>query len=360
MRRMMEVVDGEYQTIKSKDGAYVREHFFNTPELKELVADWSDDDIWNLNRGGHDPHKVYAALPRRGQPQGPADGDPRQDDQGLRHGRVRRGAEHHAPAEEDVARRRSAASATASSIPGARRQARRSARTSRFAEGSPELEYMRARRMELGGYLPARRRKAARARRCRSSPRSSASSRAPTTARSRRRWRSCRSCSSCCATRTSASTSCRSFPTNRARSAWRACSGSSASGTSRGSSTRREDADQLMFYKEIEGRADPAGRHQRGRRDVRLDRGGDVVLDARRADDPVLHLLLDVRLPARRRPRVGGGRHALARLPARRHRRAHDAERRRACSTRTATRISCRRRSRTASRTTRRSATRSR
>jgi pyruvate dehydrogenase E1 component len=62
MRRMMECVDGEYQTFKSKDGAYVREYFFNTPELKELVADWSDADIWALNRGGHDPHKVYAAF----------------------------------------------------------------------------------------------------------------------------------------------------------------------------------------------------------------------------------------------------------------------------------------------------------
>jgi pyruvate dehydrogenase E1 component len=61
-RRMMEVVDGEYQTYKSKSGAYVREHFFNTPALKALVADWSDDDIWALDRGGHDPHKVFAAY----------------------------------------------------------------------------------------------------------------------------------------------------------------------------------------------------------------------------------------------------------------------------------------------------------
>ena len=74
------------------------------PELKALVADYSDDDIWQLNRGGHDPFKVYAALSRGGQPQGPADRDPRQDDQGLRHGRGGRGAEHHASAEEDVAR----------------------------------------------------------------------------------------------------------------------------------------------------------------------------------------------------------------------------------------------------------------
>jgi pyruvate dehydrogenase E1 component len=61
-QRMMACVDGDYQTFKSKDGAYVREHFFNSPALKALVADWSDDDIWQLNRGGHDPHKVYAAY----------------------------------------------------------------------------------------------------------------------------------------------------------------------------------------------------------------------------------------------------------------------------------------------------------
>src|SRR6188472_2678670 len=48
MQRMMECVDGEYQTFKSKDGAYVREYFFNTPELKAMVADWSDKDIWDL------------------------------------------------------------------------------------------------------------------------------------------------------------------------------------------------------------------------------------------------------------------------------------------------------------------------
>src|SRR4051795_11156664 len=62
MRRMMDVVDGEYQTYKSESGAFVREHFFNTPELKALVAEWSDEEIWNLNRGGHDPHKIYAAF----------------------------------------------------------------------------------------------------------------------------------------------------------------------------------------------------------------------------------------------------------------------------------------------------------
>ncbi len=65
LKRMEEVVDGEYQTYKSKDGAYVRQHFFGKyPELLELVADMSDDEIWHLNRGGHDPFKVFAAYSR--------------------------------------------------------------------------------------------------------------------------------------------------------------------------------------------------------------------------------------------------------------------------------------------------------
>jgi len=62
-KRMMECVDGEYQTFKARDGSYVRKHFFGKyPELLEMVANMSDDDIWRLNRGGHDPHKVYAAY----------------------------------------------------------------------------------------------------------------------------------------------------------------------------------------------------------------------------------------------------------------------------------------------------------
>ena len=62
-KRMEECVDGEYQNFKAKDGAYVREHFFGKyPELKAMVANMSDEDIWRLNRGGHDPHKVYAAY----------------------------------------------------------------------------------------------------------------------------------------------------------------------------------------------------------------------------------------------------------------------------------------------------------
>ncbi|MXY57386.1 MAG: pyruvate dehydrogenase (acetyl-transferring), homodimeric type, partial [Gammaproteobacteria bacterium] len=62
-QRMNEAVDGEYQNYKAKGGAYTREHFFGAhAELKKLVENLSDDDIMRLNRGGHDPFKVYAAY----------------------------------------------------------------------------------------------------------------------------------------------------------------------------------------------------------------------------------------------------------------------------------------------------------
>src|SRR6059036_1218583 len=70
---MMDVVDGDYQAMKANDGAFVRKHFFGRhPKALEMVAKMSDDDIWRLQRGGHDPQKVYAAFHRaynhKGQP----------------------------------------------------------------------------------------------------------------------------------------------------------------------------------------------------------------------------------------------------------------------------------------------------
>lgn len=60
---MEETVDGEYQAYKANDGAYVREHFFGKdPKTLEMVSRMSDEAIWRLNRGGHDPNKVYAAF----------------------------------------------------------------------------------------------------------------------------------------------------------------------------------------------------------------------------------------------------------------------------------------------------------
>ena len=62
---MMDVVDGDYQAMKANDGAFVRKNFFGRhPKLLEMVAKMSDEDIWRLQRGGHDPQKVYAAFHR--------------------------------------------------------------------------------------------------------------------------------------------------------------------------------------------------------------------------------------------------------------------------------------------------------
>ncbi|MEM1243224.1 MAG: pyruvate dehydrogenase (acetyl-transferring), homodimeric type [Pseudomonadota bacterium] len=73
LKRMEECIDGEYQNFKARDGAYVREKFFGKyPELAAMVANMSDEEIWHLNRGGHDSHKVYAAyqqaISHEGQP----------------------------------------------------------------------------------------------------------------------------------------------------------------------------------------------------------------------------------------------------------------------------------------------------
>jgi pyruvate dehydrogenase E1 component len=72
LRQLMEeTVDGDYQTFKSKDGAYIREHFFGKyPETAALVADWTDEQIFSLNRGGHDPEKVYTVFKRASETKG--------------------------------------------------------------------------------------------------------------------------------------------------------------------------------------------------------------------------------------------------------------------------------------------------
>ena len=161
LKRMEEAVDGEYQKFKSRDGAYVREHFFGKyPELKAMVANMSDEDIWRLNRGGHDPHKIYAAyhaaVNHRGQPTV----DPGQDRQGLRHGRRGRGQEHRAPAEEDAASRCCASSATASRSRSATTGSPTCPTSSRRTT-PPEMNYLRERRAQLGGSIPQRRRRTA-------------------------------------------------------------------------------------------------------------------------------------------------------------------------------------------------------
>jgi pyruvate dehydrogenase E1 component len=73
LKRMEECCDGDYQTYKARGGRYTRDHFFGKyPELADMVANMTDEDIWRLNRGGHDPVKIYtayaAAMAHRGQP----------------------------------------------------------------------------------------------------------------------------------------------------------------------------------------------------------------------------------------------------------------------------------------------------
>ncbi|ULJ65617.1 pyruvate dehydrogenase (acetyl-transferring), homodimeric type [Wielerella bovis] len=156
-QRMEEVLDGDYQTYKSKDGAYVREHFFNTPELKAMVANMSDDEVWALNRGGHDPHKIYAAyheavnnaggrptvilaktikgygMGASGEGQNVAHQAKKMDVASLKQFRTRFGIQ---VTDEQI---------DSGDLP-----------YFRFPEDSEEMRYLRERRNALGGYLPVR------------------------------------------------------------------------------------------------------------------------------------------------------------------------------------------------------------
>jgi transketolase N-terminal domain/subunit len=237
-QRMMEAVDGEYQTFKAKDGAYVREHFFNTPELKELVADWTDDQVWALNRGGHDIFKIFSAyksaVEHKGQPTlilaktikgfgmgqaGEAMNISHQQKK-LDYDAIKRFRDRFSlPVRDDQIKE----------LP-----------YLKFAEGSPELTYMRQRRMDLGGYLPKRRRSAA--------PlevpelaafdtllKASGEGREVSTTMA-----IVRLLNILLKDKRSAATSSRSCPTNHALSAWKACSARSASGTRKARNTFRK------------------------------------------------------------------------------------------------------------------------
>jgi len=160
LKRMEECVDGEYQAFKANDGAFVRKHFFGKyPELLDMVADMSDDDIWRLNRGGHDPHKIYAAysaaVKHKGQPtvilaktiKGYGMGESGEG-QNITHQQKKMGT---------------------SSIKAFRDRFRVPVKDDQLGdvpfyrppEDAPEMQYLRNRIEALGGSLPARRRKAA-------------------------------------------------------------------------------------------------------------------------------------------------------------------------------------------------------
>jgi pyruvate dehydrogenase E1 component len=152
---MEEAVDGEYQAYKAKGGAYTREHFFGKyPELLEMVADMSDEDIWRLNRGGHDPHKVYAAYAEatehEGRPtvilaktvKGYGMGEAGEG-QNITHSQKKMG-EHALKAFRDRF-----------DIP-IDDEKIAEAPFYKFPEDSVEMKYMRAQREKLGGYMPQR------------------------------------------------------------------------------------------------------------------------------------------------------------------------------------------------------------
>ncbi len=160
LRRIMEeTLDGEYQAYKANDGKFVREHFFGKhPKLLEMVSRMSDEDVWRLNRGGHDPHKVYAAFAsaaaHKGQPsvilaktiKGYGMGDvgqaknPTHQQKKLDIDSVREFRDRfNIPIPDDQVDK----------IP-----------YFKPADDSPEMKYLHERRQALGGYLPHRRVKA--------------------------------------------------------------------------------------------------------------------------------------------------------------------------------------------------------
>ena len=157
-KRMEECVDGEYQAFKSRDGAYVRKEFFGKyPELLEMVSGMTDEEVWQLRRGGHDPIKVYAALRRRGRHRGQptvilaktikgygmgAAGE----GMNITHQQKKMGLE-----ELKTFRDRFKIPVTDEQIA--------EVPFYRPAEDSVEIQYLRKRREALGGSLPQRRRK---------------------------------------------------------------------------------------------------------------------------------------------------------------------------------------------------------
>src|SRR6188472_1013167 len=158
LQLMEECVDGEYQDFKSKSGAYVREHFFGKyEELKALVADMSDDEIWGLTRGGHDPVKVFAAyaaaVKHTGQPT-------------LLLPKTVKGYGMGESGEGQMIAHQ-AKKMTQDALRGFRDRFQIPVSDEQLAsvpfiklpDDSPEMKYLHARRAALGGYLPVRRRK---------------------------------------------------------------------------------------------------------------------------------------------------------------------------------------------------------
>jgi len=152
--RMAEIVDGDYQNYKAKDGAFVREHFFNSPELKAMVAHMSDNDIWRLNRGGHDPHKVYAAYKKATDHKGQPTVLLTKTVKGYGMGEAGEG-QNTTHSQKKMDSDALATFAERFNIPLTEEQIAK-AEYYKPAEDSTEMQYMHAQRKKLGGYLPSR------------------------------------------------------------------------------------------------------------------------------------------------------------------------------------------------------------
>ena len=154
-RLMEECVDGEYQNFKSKDGAFVRENFFGKyPELKEMVANMSDQEIWYLNRGGHDAKKVYAAYAAAAAHKGAPTVILAKTVKGFGMGKAGEGLnvahQQKKLVDEDLKAVRDRFNIQISDEELAGLAFRKP------AKDSEELKYLQERRAVLGGYLPAR------------------------------------------------------------------------------------------------------------------------------------------------------------------------------------------------------------
>ena len=157
-KRMEECVDGEYQNFKAKGGAYTREHFFGKyPELREMVSAMSDEDIWRLNRGGHDPHKVYAAYAAAASHKGQPSIVLAKTVKGYGMGDAGEGQNiTHQQKSMDIESLKTFR--TRFDLPISDKEVE-SLSFYKPANDSPEIQYMMERRKELGGFLPARRKK---------------------------------------------------------------------------------------------------------------------------------------------------------------------------------------------------------
>ncbi|MBZ5524902.1 MAG: pyruvate dehydrogenase (acetyl-transferring), homodimeric type [Acidobacteriia bacterium] len=154
LQRMEECVDGEYQTFKAKDGRFIRDNFFGKyPETLELVAHMTDDEVFRLHRGGHDPKKVYNAYKRAVEHQGGPTVILAKTVKGYGLGSAQaRNATHQEKKLSDDAL---ALFVSNFEIP-LPEQAAKEGSPYRPADDSPEITYLQERRRQLGGYMPTR------------------------------------------------------------------------------------------------------------------------------------------------------------------------------------------------------------